>query len=497
MKKERFKRGWGSASKSEFASLMDKFQKSSDFTTFKLYDQSPFIISYYTTLIDKNALKTNILDTLKEKEWTDIQEIKDALPVENIAITNRVADIREKLVRGYILIYREGEKPECLLISAPNIQARQIEIPEVEYTVVGPKESFVESLETNITLVRKRLPIPEFQIQSIMVGDLTKTQVYVAYIEGITSEENVNTVIQRISDIQYDQIIDSSFISQMIADNPHSPFPSLVYTERPDRVASGMSEGKVAIFVDGSPSALLGPTNLTEFFSASEDYFLTWGLGSVFRLIRLLSIIFSVLATPLYVAVLTYHYEVIPQDVLTALFASRSGIPFPPIMEAILLEVTIELLREAGARLPTKVGQTIGIVGGIVIGTAAVQAGVTSNVLLIIVALSALASFTTPIYQVGNAIRLIRFPFLLSAALLGFLGVTLCLAVLIAHLLKMSSLGRPYLDPVYPVHLKDLKDAFIRLPFDMQKTRPTELRTSNPFKHRPKPTPEGNKDIDE
>ncbi|KKB33197.1 spore germination protein [Bacillus thermotolerans] len=498
MKKERFKKGWRSPSKSELAALLEKCSESSDFVTFKFHEQSPFAISYYQTLVDKKVLQTSVLDTLKEKEkeWSTVEEIKEAVPIENMTITSQISDIRDKLMSGHILIYKEEDPSECLLISAANVQARQISVPETEYTVVGPKESFVESIETNVTLVRKRLPTPDFKTKELTVGNVTKTRVMVVYIDGIVSQENVNTVIQRIDDITYDKIVDASFINQMIADNPSSPFPQMVDTERPDRVASDLSEGKVAILVDGSPSALTGPTTLTEFFTAFEDYFTIWEMATVFRLIRLFAIVFSVLSTPLYVAVLTYHYEVVPQDVLTSLFASRAGIPFPPLMEAIILELTIELLREAGARLPIKVGQTIGIVGGIVIGTAAVQAGVTSNILLIIVALAALASFTTPVYQISNAVRLIRFPFLIGAGLLGFFGIAICSAILLAHLLKIKSLGRPYLAPVYPVRLKDLKDAFIRLPFDKQITRPMELRPEQPFKFRPKPKPNTKNDLD-
>jgi len=187
-----------------------------------------------------------------------------------------------------------------------------------------------------------------------------------------------------------------------------------------------------------------------------------------------------------YVAVLTYHYELIPQDLMTTLVASRRAIPFPPILEALFLEITIELLREAGARLPTKVGQTIGIVGGIVIGTASVEAGLTSNVLLIFIALAALASFTTPVYRMGNTIRLIRFPFLFFANLWGLVGILLCFCFILAHLLRLTSLGRPYLEPLYPFRKRDLKDSFIRLPFNKQIKRPAFLKTKQPYRLNPK-----------
>jgi spore germination protein KA len=233
-----------------------------------------------------------------------------------------------------------------------------------------------------------------------------------------------------------------------------------------------------------------------KFFAALEDYFINWQLASVLRVIRLFSVSFSILVTPVYVAVLNYHYELIPRDLMATLVSSRSLIPLPPFLEAVILELTIELLREAGARLPTKVGQTIGIVGGIVIGTASVEAGLTSNVLLIIVALAALASFTTPVYKMGNSIRLIRFPFLLLAELWGLVGIALAFAFLMGHLLRLTSFGRPFMEPIYPPRLEDLKDAFIRLPFKMQPKRPIELQSPDTIMFSGKKAQEMN-DIDE
>ncbi|MCS0543043.1 spore germination protein, partial [Aeromonas veronii] len=228
----------------------------------------------------------------------------------------------------------------------------------------------------------------------------------------------------------------SSFISQIIVDNTNSPFPQMLETERPDRVASVLVEGKVVVLSEGSPQAIITPTTLVEFFSSFEDYFLNWYIASFVRLLRLFSVIFSILITPIYVAVLTYHHELIPRDLLATLVISRREVPLPPILEALFLEIVIELLREAGARLPAKVGQTIGIVGGIVIGTASVEAGLTSNVLLIMVALAALASFTTPVYTMGNTIRIIRFPFLLFSQLWGLIGIVVCFCFLLAHLIR-------------------------------------------------------------
>jgi spore germination protein KA len=473
------------AEKSEglsFVELMAKFEASADFSTFEQSSVNPFYISYFKTLVNPEFVHRDLLRYITDKPFQSLEDLRKNLPLEGIILTDDVEKFAGKIMEGYILIRMGPDDQTGLLVPSLSTENRQVSIPETEFSVVGPKEAFVESLDTNLNLIRKRLPIPEFTVKEMKVGKLSKTRVAVIYIDGIADEENVNTVLQRIGDIEYDHISDSSYITQMISDNGNSPFPQLIDTERPDRVASVLAEGKIAIITDGSPHALTGPTTLVEFFSAFEDYFLTWTLASVFRLIRLMAVMFSVLSTPLYVAVLTFHYEMIPEDLLATLVSSRNDIPFPPILEAIVLELAIELLREAGARLPTKVGQTIGIVGGIVIGTAAVQAGLTSNVLLIIVALAALASFTTPVYQMSNTIRLIRFPFLFFAQLLGILGVSICFAFILSHLLKLTSLGRPFIGPFYPLRVNDLKDGLVRLPFDRQYRRPSMLRPEDPLR---------------
>lgn len=478
--------------------LLKQCKQSSDFTSYRYSQTSPYYIHYYKTLVDIDVLHNQLLPFLTEGQSnSSLFELQEILPIEDTEIISDVIEIQEKIMSGHIGIQCVTNQNEVLLVSAVSFEKRAVSLPEVEYSVIGPKEAFVESLDANLNLIRKRLPIPELITKELKVGRLSKTRVAVLYIKDIANEDNINTVIQRIKDIDYDSILDSSMIAQIISDNNNSPFPQMIDTERPDRVAGVLSEGKITVIVDGSPHALTGPTTLVEFFSAFEDYFLSWPIASIFRLVRLFAVFFSVISTSMYVGVLTYHYEMIPQNLLNPLVASRSGVPFPPILEAIILELTIELLREAGARLPTKIGQTIGIVGGIVIGTAAVQAGLTSNVLLIIVALAALASFTTPVYQMGNVIRLIRFPFIFAAQLYGLIGIAFCFAYFLGHLLKLSSLGRPYLAPIYPLRLKDLKDSFFRLPMYMQNKRPFQMRTATPDRFQPKSNKKVKRDIEE
>ncbi|MFT4416441.1 spore germination protein [Fredinandcohnia humi] len=462
----------------EYATLSDlltKCKTSKDFVEY--VTPQGYILYYFNTLIDSTVLHHDILENLNLSTVSTIEEVEQVIPIEDIKITNDVKLMKQEILFGSVMIFLSKTDERCVLIKAVKKEKRQVSIPEVEFSVIGPKESFIEDLDTNINLLRNRLHILELKIEYRTVGEITKTRIAVIYIEEIANAENVNTALQRIEDIQIDHIVDSSYIEQLLSDNSKSPFPQSLDTERPDRVLSALVEGSVVIMVEGSPHAQIVPTTLIEFFSSFEDYYLNWLIASGFRLIRLFSVLFSILATPIYVAVITYHYMLIPKELLTTLVASRQGVPLPPILEALFLELAIELLREAGARLPMKIGQTIGIVGGIVIGTASVEAGLTSNVLLILVALAALGSFTTPIYRMGNTIRLLRFPFLIAGFLYGLPGIALCLCFIAIHLLDLTSLGRPYLEPIFPPRTRDFKDAFIRLPFSFHSKRPIQLQS--------------------
>lgn len=461
--------------------LYDVLKESKDFIYFEHKKETMSCwVSFFSTLVNVEYAHRDVFPYIYKNNIHNLKDIQANLPIEKIMITTDVHEIQSKILQGYIIIQMTENDTEALIIPAVSLKGRQVDRPEIETSIIGPKEAFVESIDTNLNLIRKRLQIPQFYVKEVRVGKISKTKVAVLYIEGIANKENVNTVMQRLNDIEYDSMIDSAILSQMISDNKNSPFPQFIDTERPDRVAGTLYEGKVVILVDGSPHALTTPTTIVEFFSSMDDYLIPWHIASIFRLLRLFAVAFSVAASAMYVAILTYHYQLIPKDLMATLISSRSVIPFPPVLEAFILELTIELLREAGARLPTKIGQTIGIVGGIVIGTASVQAGLTSNVLLIIVAMAALASFTTPNYRMATSIRLIRFPFIIAAQLCGIIGVALCFGFFVAHLLKLTSLGRPYIEPIFPLRMTDLKDAFVRLPYNKQSTRPMFLRPEDP-----------------
>ncbi|MBS4220816.1 spore germination protein [Bacillus sp. FJAT-49711] len=465
--------------------IIEILSKSKDFKQSEAINEpsnTSFLVAYISTLVDDKITQKDLMPYLLYGNFNTLEDIKYMMPSRDCNITSDPADIEEKLLTGWIMIRLNNKDKTVALLPATEEVGREVSPSEVEFTVGGPKESFVESIEKNLNLIRKRLPIKELVIEEVIVGTLTKTRVAIIYIDGLTKTDNINTMRQRIENINFDQIQDSAYIEEMIADNKNSPFPQLLNSERPLKVISSLVEGKVAVISDGSPFAIMGPSSIMSFFSSAEDYLMSWGVASFIRILRIIGVTASIFATPMYVAILTYHPEIIPKDLMASIISSRKHVPFPPFLEALFLEITIELLREAGARLPTKVGQTIGIVGGIVLGTASVEASLTSNVLLILVSIAALASFTTPVYKISTTIRLIRFPFLLFAQLWGFLGIVINVCIILAHLIQLKSLGRPYLEPVYPPRLTDLKDAFIRFPFYKGQLRPGYLHSQKPVR---------------
>ncbi|CAM4395178.1 hypothetical protein FHS16_001943 [Paenibacillus endophyticus] len=467
--------------------------KSSDFHQFSPVEGDFPVriqISYFQTLVDNLKINRYLVSEIQKniKHINGIEDMKNIIPLEEINVTYDAAEVERKLIKGYVLI-QLNETDDAFILVNVNITERGHRLSndtENEFSVVGPKVGFVENIDLNIHLLRQQMAVPELVFEEVTVGSMSNTKVMIVYLDGVTNDQHVQTARQRLQAIDVDIIYDSSFLDQIISDNTNTPFPLFLSTERVDRVIYAISSGQVAVFSDGSPYVITGPSTFLDFFISPEDYYVPWIIGSFFRIIRIMSVFFSVFATPLYVAILTYHFAVLPEALLEPLIMSRSHVPFPPVIEAIFLEITIELLREAGARLPTKIGQTLGIVGGIVIGQATVHAALTSNILLIIVALTALASFTTPIFKMANTIRLLRFPFILLAALWGGLGITAGFLLLTGHLLRLKSLGTPYLVPIFPFRTGNFSDSIIRASYAFMTSRSKYLKPKVLTKYQPK-----------
>jgi hypothetical protein len=460
-------------------------------------DGKKMVFCFLSSLVDKTVLDEFILSPVqqqKQVEWT-IENIAEIIAIGEISTANQLKKIIASLIEGNAYIYIDGEHYGIIANVGKTVE-RSVEKAETESLVYGPKISFTESLIGNLNIVRSNIKDPNLCMEDITIGKRIKTPGKLVYVKDIADEENVNTFRQRIKDLDYDYVPDSTVLGQLIEDNSWTVFPQIMSTELPDRVSLSLMSGKVAVLMDRSPAAIYGPTPFFSFFESTEDVYMRWNMGLFLRMLRIVAIFLSLIMTPAYVAVLTYHYEVIPSPLLVSLGQSRANVPFPPVFEAILLEMVIELLREAGARLPTKVGQTMGIVGGIILGQAAVQAGFTSNILIIIIALSALGSFTSPSYLMGTAIRIIRFPIIMLAGIWGGIGIMLAFCFFLIHMLKLTSIGRPYLMPLYPFRWRDFGYSIAKFPIQFLSTRPETNQPKDEKRFNKRKTRE-KKDVDE
>jgi Bacillus/Clostridium GerA spore germination protein. len=478
--------------------MIDEFlaacHQSSDFVTielsFMLTAPTSFKLSYYKTLIDKDMLNL-IIKSLQQLEpstsLSKIEEIVPHIPIDGTQLTNEMETIQSSVLKGLLLVHSDAKLDSYALVPITGKKGlRTSNETEEEFSVVGPKVGFVEDVDFNLKLIRLQLNSPDLIIKEITVGTLSKTRVSLLYLKNAANQENVAKMEKRISTLNFDVIFDTTQLDQLIADNSFTPFPLFTTTERRDRVVYSLVLGQVAVVCDGSPYFITGPSNLFDFFLSPEDYYTPWLLGSFFRFIRIFGVVFSLLASAMYVAVITFHYDVIPKELLGRLIYSRQNVPFPPLIEALFLEITVEFLREAGARLPSRIGQTLGIVGGIILGQAAIEASLTSNVLIIIVSLSALASFVTPIYKMSNAIRFLRFPIIFLAAIWGSLGIALGVSIIIIHLSQLRSLGYPYTVPFFPLRTQDLKDSLVRSSYSQINARPSFLKPVTSIRYQPK-----------
>ncbi|WP_409342780.1 spore germination protein [Paenibacillus sp. MBLB4367] len=420
---------------------------------------------YLGTLTDAKKLAADVILPFTELAADEASAHLQRPPYEKL---NAPKEIVAKIVEGHAAIFHLGE---AFAVDLFGPEHRSIQDSKTESVMSGPHEAFVETLDTNLSLLRRRIKTSSLKVMRFEVGRISKTAGYIVYLDGIANGELLGELVKRVTSVTIDGIQDTNMLIQVIDDHPHSVFPQFITTERPDVAAAKLLEGKIVGMLDGSPSAFCAPSGFFEFFQSRDDYGQRWVLATATRMMRYAALIVTLMSTALYVATSTFHYEMLPDEFLTILTKSRSQVPFPPLYEALMLEITIELLREAGARLPNKIGQTIGIVGGIVIGQAAVSAGFTSNILVITVAASAIASFVVPSYMMAGAIRTTRFSFILLAGLLGNFGIIFALTFLVSHLCGLTNLGSPYMYPVAPMNRKAWKETLIRGPYRLAGSR--------------------------
>jgi len=325
---------------------------------------------------------------------------------------------------------------------------RSIDKPENEQSIYGPQEAFEEMLRNNSALIRKIIKTEKLICEGVKIGKVSKTRGVLMYITDIANPELVDEVRTRLNSIETDYIIASEEVSHMIEDESFMFSPQIFATERPDRVARALTEGRVAFMLNGSPRVLIFPTNAFELTHSPSDAYIRTPYANMSRIIRLFAMFFSVLLPGLYLAVTLFHQEMIPTYLLYSISAARENVPFPSVIEILLMDIAFEIIREAGIRMPGAIGSTLGIVGGLILGQAAVSAKIVSPLMIIIIALTGIGSFATPDYSLGWSFRLLRIIFILLGASLGFYGIALGIFVYLTFLGAQKSFGVPYLSPL-------------------------------------------------
>lgn len=427
------------------------------------------LLIFISSLVDVATLDKIIL-----KPWMyqgipqgfgDICNFREVLRQQMVAVANsetitKVSEVNESILKGNVVIIADGENT-ALVLTLKGFEKRSIEEPINEISIGGPRESFTETLDINTGLLRRKIKSPRFKMKSYTVGKMSKTEIIIAYIEEIAPDSLIDEVCKRIDRIQTDS---SGGIEEFIEDNPFSPFPQIQNTERPDVVAASLLEGKVAIFEDGIPYVLVVPMTFWTSFQAAEDYYERFLYTTFIRWLRIILFNLAFLLPSIFVAVTTFHPQLIPLNLLVSIAAAREGIPFPAIIETFLMETVFEGLREAGLHLPKPTGAAVSIVGALVIGDAAVRAGIVSAPVVIVVGITGISSFAIPRYNFGIAFRMLRFPLLLLSGMFGLFGTIFGLMVILVHLVNLRSFGLPYYSPMAPQILGSLKDILIRVP---------------------------------
>ncbi|NMB10891.1 MAG: spore germination protein [Firmicutes bacterium] len=406
---------------------------------------------------------------------------------------DRFEKVLEYIGRGYAVLFVQGV-PRGLACEVRGWAERDISEPGTEVSIRGSRQGFVENRRVNTSMLRRQIVSPLLWLEELQVGAVTKTTVTIAYIKGIAEEGVVKEVRSRIQSIEVDSVLESGYIEEYIEDAPYSPFPTMLRTERPDKVAAALLEGKVAIITDGTPFVLVVPATFSNFLVAAEDYYERYLTGSFIRFLRLVAFFISLALPSTYVAITTFHQEMLPTPLILSIAAQREGVPLVAIIEALFLEFSFELLREAGIRLPKVIGPAISIVGALILGEAAVRAGLVSSALVIVVAATAIASFISPIYSMAISVHLLRFPLILLAGSLGLFGVIMGLSAILIHLSSLRSFGVPYLEPISPVIFPEWKDALIRLPLWMMDTRPESITKREHIRQDPGQKPQPSKE---
>lgn len=426
-------------------------------------------IIYIDGFVDKDLIQTTLLDNILiykkniqvDNKLFDVEDLikffKYSVGSTEIKVIDSYKDAYSSLLSGLSIIVID-KNDKALALDCKDIKGRPVEEATTQNVIRGAKEAFNESLRINTILIRKRLKDSKLRIETTIVGSRTKTDVAILYLDDVVDKNVLNELKNRLNRVDTEKILEGSNVEELIGETQYSIFPTIDNTERPDTVVADLVEGRIALIVDGTPFALVLPATFNKFFQSAEDYNEKFDISSAIRTLRFLSFFIALLTPSILLALVTFHQEMIPTPLLINLVTQRQTVPFPALIEILLMEIVFEILREAAIRLPKNIGSTISIVGAIVLGQATIEAGLVSPILLITVAVTGIASYIAPSFNMSLSVRIIRFFFLFAASFMGLIGIFVLLIMFILHIASLRSFGVPYMSPLTPIRTKNLRD---------------------------------------
>lgn len=438
--------------------------KYSDFTAGARH----YRLFYLETMIELDNVQDHIvLPLLRNIDVT----VRQAVSILDYSETELLSVASEALVQGKTVVQINGEAKFYLLGTALK-KERSVNLPVNERVLRGSNQALIENMDTNLNLIRKKIASPDLVVKGFQLGRRSNTKVSILYLHSLVNIDVLKEFSRRIENIDIDYVEFPGFLQELIQDKKYSIFPRMLITERPDRVRSYLMDGKIAILSEDSPDCLILPISFWAFFQSPDDYQIGWLYGSAIRFLRIFCFILAISLPGIYVALVTFDPRIVPYEIALTLQSSMQYIALPPILEAITMLVVLEILREATIRLPSPIGQTIGVVGGIVIGTVVVQSNLISNMMVIIVALTGIASFIIPSYEMSNASRILTYPFIIMASIFGLIGLELSFLMLLTHLARINTMGIPFF--YSGITSETIKDTIFRGPIWELKKRPKE-----------------------
>ncbi|NBC70503.1 spore germination protein [Paenibacillus sacheonensis] len=432
---------------------------------------------YLNVLIDMERLQQHILPQISlhlHAAGGSAHSLEEAARAQGFEQSFGQLDVAVRTIADAGLVLCVEGRSEALGMRLPGYGKRAVGAPMTEVNVRGPRAGFIEDADTNLGLIYRRLKTDRLKSKSYRIGQESQTDVTVLYLDNQVDTGVLQEVERRLTAVRLNVVADSAQIEEWIQDSPYSPFPQIQNTERPDRVTTALNRGKVAIVTDGSPNVLLVPAAFTDFLHPSEDLYEKFYFANFLRGLRLITLFISLFLPSIYIALSTFHLEMIPTPLMLTFLTAKAGIPLPTFLEALVMEIAFEILREASVRLPQTVGQSVSIVGALIIGEAAVQSGIVSRPMVIVVALTGIASFTIPSFNTAITMRMLRFPLMFIAAWTGVLGISLCLFALVLHLCSLKSFGKSYLPTLEPMRWRDFVSHYILLPIKHRKLSRTQ-----------------------